>query len=222
MTTQDISLTELFTVAQQAITKHQQEINELDGYNANHGDNMAENMQMIVNALGQRRDAPPATALTQASRMLEEKGHGGTSQYYAKGLAKAAQQLEGRRTLQTSDAVSLVQSLLSAIPSEGHPEEPQPGATVLDQVLGMSQPQAGQGAKKGSPLGGFLKSVVPAALAYFNAKQSGADTAAAASQALVRALTGAQSVDPLQSGAPRTAAGGLVAQSVLAALRGRH
>ena len=223
MNSSPIDLADLFAVARQAVAEHQQEINDLDGYNGNHGDNMTENMQLVVDALQQRRGQPPAAALEHASQRLQTEGRGGTIQYYAKGLERAAAQVQGRSSLTKNDALSVVQSLLGSIPSQGYPqaEEQQPGSSVLDQVLGMSQAQPAQQQKADSPLGGLLKSVVPAALAFLQAKQSGADTSAAASQALMGALTGTQQVNPLQSGTPRTAAGGLVAQALLNALAGR-
>jgi hypothetical protein len=220
MSNDQVDLADLFAVAQQTIAAHQQEINDLDGYNGNHGDNMAQNMQLIVDALQQRRDQPPAAALEHASQQLQSQGRGGTSQYYARGLSQAAAQLQGRSGLAPDDALSVVQSLLGAIPSQGHPQQPQAGGSVLDQVLSMSQAQPPQQEQQGASLGGLLRSLVPAALAFLQAKQSGADPTAAAGQALMGALTGSQQVNPLQSGTPRAAAGGLIAQSLLKALMG--
>jgi len=215
-----VDLANLFAVAQEAISAHQGEINDLDGYNGNHGDNMVQNMQLIVDALRQRRDQPPAAALQHASQQLQSQGHGGTSQYYAQGLAQAAAQVQGQSGLTADDALSVVQSLLGAIPSEGHPQQPQATTSVLDQVLGMGQAQPAQQPQKPSGLGSLLATLVPAALAFLQARQSGSDATAAAGQALIGALTGSQQVNPLQSGTPRAAAGGLIAQSVLQALMG--
>ncbi|MFW6135597.1 MAG: hypothetical protein ACOC7N_02110 [Chloroflexota bacterium] len=220
MSRSSVDLAQLFAVAQHAIAAHREEINELDGYNHNHGDNMAQNMELIVDALQQRRDQPPAAALEHASQRLRSEGRGGTSQYYAQGLSQAAAELQGRSDLRTEDALSLVQSLLGSIPSEGHPAEPQATGSVLDQVLGMSQAQSPQEQQQGSALGGLLRSLAPVALSFLRAKQSGDDTASAASEALMVALAGSQHVNPLQSGTPRGAAGGLVAQSILKALVG--
>lgn len=220
MSQSQVDLADLFAVAQQSIAAHQQEINDLDGYNGNHGDNMTENVQLIVDALQERRDQPPASALHHASQRVQTEGRGGTSQYYAQGLERAAAQLQGRSSLSSNDAMSLVQALLGAIPNEGHPDQSQAGGSVLDQVLSMSQAQTSQQKEQGSPLGGLLKSLLPAALAYFRAQQSGGDATAAAGQALLGALTGSQEVNPLQSGTPRAAAGGLIAQSILKALMG--
>jgi hypothetical protein len=241
-------LSDLFGAALQAVTAHRQEINALDGYNGNHGDNMVENVRMIVDAVKEKGSRPPAEALEYAGQRLQSQGRGGTSQYYARGLGQAAEQLQGRSNLDPSDVTSLVQSLLGAIPSQGHPQQPQAGGSVLEQVLGMVGSQPGQtepqqqaqvggsvleqimGLAGGQPPqaepqdGGLdvddvLSALLPAGLAFLQAKQAGADTASAAAQALTGALMGGR-VNPLQAGTPRAAAGGLIAQSILKALAG--
>ncbi len=218
-----IDLADLFAVAQAAIAAHKEEINELDGYNGNHGDNMVQNVQMIVDALQQSRTEQPAAALEQASRRLQSEGRGGTSQYYAQGLRQAAQQLQGRSEVTPGAAMTVLQSLLSAIPSEGYPDQqPAPGSSVLDQFLGMSQARTAQPQEQASPLGGLLESLVPAALRYFRARRAGADSSAAVGQALMGVLTGSHQANPLETGSPRSAAGGLLAQSVLQALMGNR
>jgi hypothetical protein len=241
-----LDLSELFGAALQAVTAHRQEINDLDGYNGNHGDNMVENVRMIVDALKEKGSRTPAEALGYASERLQSNGRGGTSQYYAKGLGQAADQLQSRSTLEGSDVVSIVQSILGAIPSEHAPQQPQPGGGILEQILGGGggqQPQPGGsvleqilGSVGGQPpqagpagpqddgldLGDVLNALLPAGLAFLQARQSGADTAQAAGQALIGALMGRRHVNPLQAGTSRTAAGGLIAQSILQALTGRR
>ena len=246
----------LFGAALQALTAHRQEVNDLDGYNGNHGDNMVENVRLITKSLQKKGSQPPAEALKYASRRLQATGRGGTSQYYAKGLSQAAEQLQGRPALDGADVVSLVQSLLAAIPSQGQQPQPQAGGSVLEQVLGLAGGQpaqpSGQPAQPGGSvleqvlglvggqpaqpsgqpaqpgpqdsgldLGDVLGVLVPAGLAFLQAKQTGADTASAAGQALTSALTGGQ-VNPLQAGNPRAAAGGLIAQGILQALTSRR
>jgi hypothetical protein len=257
-----LDLSNLFGAALQTMTAQRQEINALDGHNGNHGDNMVENLRMITDALDAKRSQPPSEALRFASQQLQSKGRGGTSQYYARGLSDAAEQLQGRSSVGQPEVMSLVQSLLGAIPSQGHPQQMQGTGSVLDQVLGMAvgqqpqaggdmlgqvlgmaggqqpqaggdllgqvlgmvggqqqQPQAG-GQDDGLDMGDVVSTLLPAGLAFLQAKQSGADTASALGQALTGAIMGGQ-VNPLQAGTPRAAAGGLVAQSILKALTGR-
>lgn len=221
MSKSQVDLVELFAAAQKSIAAHQQDLNNLDGDNGNHGDNMAQNMEMIVDALVQNRGQAPAAALEQAGQRLRSEGRGGTSQYYAQGLTQAAERLRDRSEVTQDDAISMVQVLLGAIPKEGHPQQGQVGGNVLEELLGMRQAQSGQQERTGTPLGGLLKSLVPAALTFFRAKQSGADSSAAISQALTSALVGSQQVDPLQTDKRRAAAGGLVGQAMLKVLMGQ-
>jgi hypothetical protein len=222
MSQRTVDLSELFGAALQAVTAHRQEINALDGYNGNHGDNMVENVRLITEALQARRSQAPAEALRHAGRKLESQGRGGTSRYYARGLSQAAEQLQGRSSLHGNDVMSLVQSLLGAIPSQGHPQQAQAGGSVLEQVMGLvgGQPARPERQDDGLGVDDVLNALLPAGLAFLQAKQSGADTASAIGQALMGALTGGQ-VNPLQAGTPRAAAGGLIAQSLLQALAGR-
>jgi hypothetical protein len=227
MSQQPYDLSNLFGAALEAMAANRQEINALDGYNGNHGDNMVENLRLITESLQEKSSQTPAEALGYASQRLQSDGRGGTSQYYARGLGQAAEQLQGRSGLDGNDVMSLVQMLLGAIPSEGHEPQPQAGGSVLDQVLGMASEQRPQGRPfdqaQGRPqdsdlnLDDVLNVLLPAGLAFLQAKQSGADTHSAAKQALMSALMGGQ-MNPLQASTPRTAAGGLMAQSILQAL----
>ena len=216
-------LSDLFGAALQAMTAQRQEINALDGYNGNHGDNMVENLRLITESLQEKSSQTPAEALGYASQQLQSQGRGGTSQYYARGLSQAAEQLHGRSSLDGNDVTSLLQSLLGAIPSQGHQPQPQAGGSVFEQVLGMAggQPPQAMPQESGLDLDDVLNTLLPAGLAFLQAKQSGADTASAASQALMSALMGEQ-MNPLQAGTPRAAAGGLIAQSILQALATRR
>jgi hypothetical protein len=216
-------LSDLFGAALEAMTAQRQEINALDGYNGNHGDNMVENLRLIRESLQEKSSQTPAEALGYASQQLQSHGRGGTSQYYASGLSQAADQFQGRPSLDGNDVMSLVQLLLGAIPSQGHQPQPQAGGSVFEQVLGMASEQPPQAAPQDSSLGldDVLNTLLPAGLAFLQARQSGADTASAASQALASALMGGQ-MNPLQAGTPRDAAGGLVAQSILQALATRR
>jgi len=223
MSQSNIDLSDLFGAALQTVTAKRQDINALDGYNGNHGDNMVQNLNLIMDALQGRRSQLPAEALQYAGQRLESQGRGGTSQYYAQGLRQAAEQLQGHSSLDGDDVMSLVQTMLGAIPSQGYGQQPQGAGSVLEQVMGLAsgqRPQTG-GEDDGLDLGDVLDAVLPAGLAFLQAKQAGADTASAARQALMGALMGGR-VNPLQAGTPRTAAGGLIAQSMLQALAGRR
>jgi len=245
---QALNLGDLFGRALQTVANNRQAINALDGYNGNHGDNMVENLSLVTEALQSRESQPPADALAFASQLLQSQGRGGTSQYYASGLNQAAQQLQGQSKLDSNGVMTLVQSLMGAIPSEGFVEQPSAQESVLGSVLSLlggaqapAQPQqpAAQENVLGSVLGllgggqpqpqpgddkldagDVLNMLLPAGIAFLQARQSGADTKAAAGQALISALMGGQ-VNPLQANSPRTAAGGLIVQSILQGLVGQ-
>jgi hypothetical protein len=227
MSEQPYDLSNLFGAALEAMTANRQEINALDGYNGNHGDNMVENLRLITESLQEKSSQTPAEALGYASQRLQSEGRGGTSQYYARGLGQAAEQMQGRPSLDGNDVMSLLQVVLGAIPSEGRQPQPQAGGSVLDQVLGMASEQRpqdrpfDQAQDSDLDLGDVLDVLLPAGLAFLQAKQSGADTHSAARQALMSALMGGQ-MNPLQANTPRAAAGGLMAQSILQALATRR
>jgi hypothetical protein len=160
LTSSDLS--QLFRAALESMETNRQEINRLDGYNGNHGDNMVQNLETIAAALEAHEDVAPSESLRYASRELAERGRGSTSQYYVTGLSQAAERLEGRSTLGRGDVMTLVQSLLDAVPSQGYPQQVDAGGSVLEQVLGMASSQVSQGDEDvGSPLAGFLGAQAP-------------------------------------------------------------
>jgi hypothetical protein len=153
----------LFAAALQAMEENQQAVNDLDGYNGNHGDNMVQNLRTITAALAERKGAPPSEALRYASHELQTRGKGGTSSYYVRGLDHAAERLEGRSELNRGDVMTLVQSLLGAVPSQGHSQQAEAGGSVFDQVVGLAANQQIQAAQSDSadvpesPLQAFLQ-----------------------------------------------------------------
>jgi len=288
-----IDLASLFETAAEALSSQKEAINALDDFNGNHGDNMAENVRIIANTIRAHEADPPDEALRAASAQLSQAGHGGTSQYYTRGLLDAADKLSGKAKLDTSDGLNLIQSLLGAVPAQGYPEQGQSAPSVLDLLMGMGggtqqpapapQPQGGQlaglldmvmgsggGAQQAAPapepqpqsgqlgglldmvmgltgagatpqapspqnvptakpteaeagtdrgdLSGLLDRLLPAGMAYLQAKQAGADTAQAAQAALIGAVMGVQ---PATAQTPRQGAGAALAQGMLKALLGR-
>jgi len=223
-------LADLFNAALQAVAAHRQELNILDGVNGNHGDNMVDNVHLIVEVLQAQRSRPPAEALRYASQRLQSDGRGGTSQYYAGGLGQAAEQLQGHATLDANDVMLLAQSLLSAIPSQGYQPPSQAGGSVLEQFLRppaappmQGMPDVPMSRCTHRPSSALISPItlMPAGLAFLQAQQAGADSASAAGQALTGILLGGH-VDPLQSGNSRTAAAGLIVKSMLQVLNSQR
>jgi hypothetical protein len=135
----------MFGAALGALRDHRQQINSLDGFNGNHGDNMVHNLDVITQALQSQTGQPPAEALQAAARRLQNQGQGGTSQYYAQGLAKAAGQFQGQAALSNTDVMSLLQSLLGSIPTQGGAQAA-PEAPTADMLSSLLGNLAGSGA----------------------------------------------------------------------------
>jgi len=220
MSQSGIDLGSLFDAALKTVTANRQKINKMDSEQGNHGDNMANNLKIITDALANRSEESPADALQHASEELQACGQSSSSQYYADGLSQAAEKLQGKDQLEQSDVLSIIQSLMGAVPAQRSTQQVNTGESILQQVAGLATKQQPKAAsQKGPDLGSLLSAALPAAMAMMEAKQSGADPTSAAFSALIRGLVGGQ-VNPLQANTPRAAAGGLVAQSLLKALLG--
>jgi len=214
-----LGLAGLFEAALKAMTQNRQAINRMDGYNGNHGDNMTQNLQVITEALRSTQSQPPAEALRYASQMLQSNGVGGSSRYYAQGLDDAATMLRNKPEMGNADIANLVLSILNAVPAQSDPSRSQVSDNVLAQMMGLAgqQPAPPPTKDMGATASQLLSVAVPAALAFMQAKQAGADTKSAAVQSLMSSLIGGQ-VNPLQAGTARAGAGSLIAQSILQAM----
>ncbi len=214
----------LFGTALNTLRSHSQQVNDLDSYNRNHGDNMVNNLDVITQALRSQANQPPAAALESAARRLHEQGRGTTSQYYARGLTKAAGQVRGKTALNKNDVSNLTHTLLGSVPARGgyyaQSQPAQAPTSVLDTLLGLagSATQARAPVRTGGSDGFGLDDLMVAGARYLQAKQAGSDDMSAIAQAAVGAFTGSQ---PQQNYSPQSAAGGLIAQSVLGALLNR-
>jgi hypothetical protein len=214
----------LFGTALSTLRSNRRQINDLDGYNGNHGDNMVHNLDVITQALRGEASHSPAAALETAAQRLKTQGRGSTSQYYATGLTRAASQLRGKSALSNSDVSKLTHTVLGSVPARGgyaaQTTPAQAAPSVLDTLLGLAGGGAASKAGAASSDGFGLDDLMRAGARYLQAKQAGSDNMTAIAQAAAGALTGSQ---PQQtySNSPQSAAGGLIAQSVLGALLNR-
>jgi hypothetical protein len=192
---------------------NQQQLNQLDTANSAHGDNMVENMRIVTEALQAKQSQPPSEALRYASQMLQAQGQGTSTQQYAQGLSQAADKFQGQSQMNPSDITHLVTSILGSVQPRAGPQQAGAPANAMEHMMGLANQQ-----QRGSS-GGMMDAVLPAGMAFLQAKMSGADTATAASHAVMRALTSG-AVNPLQAGNAHWASAGLVAQSLLQALAG--
>lgn len=156
---QSIDLAGLFDQALQAVVEQREGINALDGFNGNHGDNMVSNMRVVTDAIHAHSTEAPAEALRHAGLRLSQAGQGGTSQYYAQGLLQAAEKFTGQSQLVRADGMTLLETLLGAIPAESAPSSQASAPSVFDMLLGMGgiqQPQVQAQPQAQGQLGGVM------------------------------------------------------------------
>ena len=67
MADQGFDLADVFDLALNSMRAERQQVNDLDGYNGNHGDNMVANLEMITKALREHSEGSPTEALTSAA-----------------------------------------------------------------------------------------------------------------------------------------------------------
>ena len=203
-----MDVSSLFGVAAQALAANQQSLNQADAQNGNHGDNMVQMFNMLTQVTGQQKGAPPAQQLNHASQYLSQHGTSGSSKVYAQGLAQAAQQLQGQKSLNQDNAMMLVQSLLAGGQA---PKQQGGGADLLGSLLGAvtqtQQPQQQQ--NDGIDMGDLLS----AGMAFMNAKNQGQDNLQAGLSALMAA-------GPLGQSSHRQQSGQVVGNALLQAIAG--
>ncbi|MEW6084352.1 MAG: hypothetical protein AB1607_07140 [Chloroflexota bacterium] len=188
-------LSALFSVAANALAANQQALNQADAQNGNHGDNMVQMFNLLTQVMAEQKGAPPSQQLSHASQYLQQHATSGSSKVYAQGLAQAAQQFQGQKSITPDNAMMLVQSLLGG----GQPAPQQGGgADLLGSLIGAvtqsQQPQRQQ--DDGIDAGDLLN----AGMAFMNAKNQGQDNLQAGLSALMAAGPLGQSSHRQQSG----------------------
>ncbi|MFP4344524.1 MAG: hypothetical protein ACLFU8_07520 [Anaerolineales bacterium] len=206
-------LVRLFSSALEQVQEKRNEINQLDDYNHNHGDNTVRNLRTVVNALQEHESEPPAQALYDAGERLAREGEGTTSQYYARALRRAAEQFRGQERLDEESLVNLVEILLGSVPARYTPTDVTRTPSVLERLV-----QHGD-REEGVDLGALASQLLPAGLTYLQAKQAGEDTGTAAQRALLNTLLGDRSVSRGQ-GDYRVAAAESLGRGLLRSLFG--
>ena len=201
-------LSAVFGVAAKALAANQSSLNQADAQNGNHGDNMVQMFNMITQVLGEQKGAAPAQQLSRASQYLSQNATSGSSKVYAQGLAQAAQQFQGQKSVNPDNAMMLVQSLLGG----SQPAAQQSGgADLLGSLLGAvtqtQQPQQQQ--NDGIDMGDVLN----AGMAFMNAKNQGQDNLQAGLNALMAA-------GPLGQSSHRQQSGQVVGNALLQAISG--
>lgn len=143
MATQSVDLAKLFGTVATTLLENKDALNKADTHNHDHGDNMVEIFQAVTQAVQQKKAATPSEQLAYASQVVQSKSQSGSAKLYAEGLQSAATKLQGKKTVTTDNAVTLLQALMGT------------QTKVTPQTL-QSQAQAAYGSGSGADLLGSL------------------------------------------------------------------
>lgn len=197
---QGMDLAPLFNAAVQALSANRGALNQADAYNQNHGDNMVQIFNLITQALSSKSGAPPSQQLEHASKYLAVHGTSGSAKAYSEGLARAARQFEGQKSVTPENAMMLVQSLLGGGMPAGQGSQ---GGGALDAIMDLTRGEQ----LDANDVGALLN----AGMAFLGAKQQGQDNMQAAISALV-------SSGPMGQSPHRAQSGELVANALMQAI----
>lgn len=159
MASGQVDLLQVFQAAAEALQQNQSTLNQADSYNHNHGDNMVNTFNTIVQALQQKQDAKPAAQLKYVSQQLQQTATSGSGKMYADGFAQAANQFKNSGiTLQN------ILPLILMILGGGQKSTTSGSSTdVIGSILGgllggqgSTSSQSGQGIDLGGLLGSIL------------------------------------------------------------------
>jgi hypothetical protein len=167
MSEQEVDLTGLFNAVTKALKTEQGSLNEADSYNHDHGDNMVKNFKVITKAVKQKQGASPSEQLSYASEVLAKKSSSGSANLYSQGLAQAATQLMGQSSVNSSNAMNMVQALIGGGQASKQGEKAGSGdmlGSLLGGLMGGGQsaaPQAQQAeGQSGDMLSGLMGSLL--------------------------------------------------------------
>jgi hypothetical protein len=182
MAEKSIDLAQLFGTVATNLLANQSELNNADTQNNNHGDNITQAFQIITQAVQASSNAPVSTQLSNASAALQQQVSTGSGQYYAQGLAQAANQLQGQQSLTPDNMMTLVTSLLGGGSSNSVQSAQGQSGDLLGGLLGglmgggesTASAQPAQ-AQSGDMLGGLLGSLMGGASANGGSNPQGLD-----------------------------------------------
>lgn len=153
-----VDLLKLFQAAAGALQQNQTALNQADSYNHDHGTNMVNTFNTIVQALQQKQDAKPAAQLKYVSKQLEQKATSGSGKMYAQGFSQAAKNIKG-----SGISLENILPLLLMILGGGKSGSTGSSTDIIGSILGgllggqgTTSPQSGQGTDLGGLLGSLL------------------------------------------------------------------
>ncbi|MGD8812868.1 MAG: hypothetical protein PVI78_00170 [Anaerolineales bacterium] len=203
MNQSEIDLTKLFESVTEVLSKSKDSLNEADGFNSNHGDNMVEIFKTITKAVGKKK-SDAGEAFAYASDLLKKEHSSGSAAVYAEGLSQAAGAFKSKQVTQ-ENVFTLIQALLGG----GASATTAPSGDLLGSLLsGLAGAQQAN-LDEGLDLGDLLS----AGMAFLQARQEGDTTAETLIQAIV-------SGGALGSSTHRSTSGQLVGNTLMELLAG--
>mgnify|MGYP001765629960 CR=1 FL=1 len=160
---ENIDLSSIFQSVTKELIKNQQSLNQADGYNQDHGDNMVRTFRTITKsiAMKKKQGSSDSAALAYAAKRLNKSGTGASAKLYAEGLTRAATQFQDKQIDQRS-GLQLLQTLIGGGQEAPQSAQPAQGGDLMSSLLGGMLGGAEQPAQQTStePGGGLLGSLL--------------------------------------------------------------
>jgi hypothetical protein len=130
-----LDLGQLFNSVAESLAGKREHLNQMDGYNGDHGDNMVSIFEAASKTFAKHKDKPPADALEMVARQVG-KLKSGSAQVYADGFTNAATRFKGQESLNLNDILQLVTTLLGLSDVGQEAAQPTQAADPLGSLLG--------------------------------------------------------------------------------------
>ncbi|MCC6147018.1 MAG: hypothetical protein IT308_05570 [Anaerolineaceae bacterium] len=137
---ENVDLAKIFQAVTKNLTQNQESLNQADGYNHDHGDNVVQVFNLITKAMKAKKGADVSAQLAYAGDYLGKNNQSGSGKAYALGLAQAASQFQGQ-TLTPENAMGLVGALLGGGQASAAESSSSPAGDLLGALLGGGQAQ---------------------------------------------------------------------------------
>ncbi len=166
----NVDLVKLFSSVAETMVENQSSLNKADEYNQDHGDHMVDIFKMITGAVQEAPKNDLAKGLAKASKVLTEKPSG-SADMYSKGLAQAAEYFQEGQSLDATQLLPLLQTMLGG----GEASVSKGAGGLLNSLVGSL------GGEDGLDLGDILS----AGAAFMQSKEEGHSNLEAAIDAVI-------------------------------------
>ncbi|MCW5877529.1 MAG: hypothetical protein KIS80_01515 [Anaerolineales bacterium] len=134
MAQQTVNFIDLFSAATDALQQNRSQLNKADSYNGNHGDNMVQIMEVVQQAMREKKTADLPSQLEYAADLVRQKSQSGSANVLAGGLAQAAKQALGEKA--DGLPIDLALNLLMTILNGGQKSSASSGQDLAGSLLG--------------------------------------------------------------------------------------